>query len=77
MSLPRFDLSLPLPPAIERRPTSSLHHGISLPDDYGWLRAENWQEVLKKPKALPADIRTVLERENLFADGVLKPTLPL
>jgi len=77
MSLPRFDLSLPLPPAVERRPTSSLHHGISLCDDYGWLRAENWQEVLKKPKALPADIRAVLERENLFADGVLKPTLPL
>lgn len=77
MSLPRFDLTLPVPQPVECRRTKSHHHGIDLTDDYGWLRAPNWQEVLKKPKALPADIRAVLERENQFADGVLQPTQTL
>jgi oligopeptidase B len=49
-------------------------HGQTLVDDYAWLRADNWQEVLRDPKLLPQDIRSVLERENAFAAAALKPT---
>ena len=29
-------------------------------DDYAWIRADNWREVLRDPAALPADIRALL-----------------
>ena len=54
-------------PTAERRPTTSVHHGISRVDDYAWLRADNWQEVMRNPAALPADIRAYLEAENAYA----------
>jgi oligopeptidase B len=33
-------------------------------DNYAWLRAENWQEVMHDPASLGADIRAYLEAEN-------------
>ena len=41
-----------------------VHHGVSLTDDYGWLRAENWQEVMRKPALLDAGIRAHLEAKT-------------
>ena len=38
-------------------------------DDYAWIRADNWREVLRDPAALPADIRALLEAENAYADA--------
>ena len=38
-----------------------------------WLKAENWQEVLRDPAALPGDIRAVLEAENGYAEAMLAP----
>jgi len=52
-------------------------HGLSWTDDYAWMRAENWREVCAIPSRLPADIRTLLEAENAYADMVLAPTLDL
>ena len=54
------------PPRAERRPVSATHHGHTRTDDYAWLRAENWQEVMRDPAALPADIRAYLEAENAY-----------
>ena len=48
----------PLAPTAEKRPLRSLHHGIERFDDYAWLRAENWQEVMRDPAVLAEDIRT-------------------
>ncbi|CAM5770074.1 peptidase S9 [Labrys miyagiensis] len=56
-----------LPPAAEKRPSERIVHGVTLYDDYAWLRADNWQEVLRDGSALPADIRAHLERENAYA----------
>ena len=61
------------PPAIEKRAKETIVHGVALHDDYAWLRAENWQEVLRNPDALPGEIRAVLEAENDFAQAVLAP----
>ena len=44
-------------------------HGITLSDPYHWLRADNWQEVLRDPSALPQQIRALIEAENSFADA--------
>jgi oligopeptidase B len=49
-------------------------HGEPLHDDFAWLRADNWRDVLKDPSRLPAGIRAVLERENAHAAAVMAPT---
>jgi len=64
----------PLPPIAEKRPTSRTVHGVALQDDYAWLRADNWQEVLRDGSTLPADIRAHLEAENAYAKSMLEPT---
>ncbi len=66
-----------LPPKVERRPTSRTVHGRVIEDDYAWLRAENWQEVLREPDRLPAPIRAVLEAENAYAADHLASLAPL
>ena len=60
------------PPRAPRRPLTSIQHGIARVDDYAWLRASNWQAVMRDPKALASDIRAELEAENAYtsdADG--------
>lgn len=65
------------PPVAPRRPHSFSHHGITVTDDYAWLKDENWQEVLREPSVLKPDIRAYLEAENAYADTVLGHTAPL
>src|SRR3954452_24088540 len=64
-------------PAAPRRPHSFTLHGITVHDDYAWLKDENWQEVLRDPEALDADIRSYLEAENAYAERLLGHTAPL
>jgi oligopeptidase B len=65
------------PPIAPRRPHSFTTHGITIVDDYAWLKDENWQEVLRDPSILNADIRNYLESENAFTDGLLGHTAAL
>jgi oligopeptidase B len=62
-----------LPPAPEAAlsPRELELHGTRIRDDYAWLKAENWMEVLKDPSVLPAEIRAHLERENAYAEAML------
>jgi oligopeptidase B len=46
-------------------------------DDYAWLKDAKWQEVLRDPSILDADIRTYLEAENGYTDSLLGHTTPL
>ena len=62
------------PPRAERRPVKSVHHGIEHIDDHAWLRADNWQEVMKDPAALPGDIRAYLEAENAYQEAMMAAT---
>ena len=64
---------MPLPPAAPRRPREVSAHGETWRDDYAWLRAENWREVLADPAKLPEEIRRYLEAENAFCDATLAP----
>jgi oligopeptidase B len=71
---PTRPVSRSLPPVAEKRPVSSAHHGVELVDDYGWLRASNWQEVMRDPNALDPQIRNYLEAENAYTDVALEDT---
>ena len=67
----------PAPPRAEIRTKTTQVHGVTLYDDYDWLRAANWKEVLREPEALPADIRRYLEAENAYAKALMAPTRAL
>ena len=68
---------LPPAPRAERRPTTSTRHGVTLIDDYAWLRADNWREVMRDPSVLDPAIRTYLEDENAYEKAALAHTAPL
>lgn len=59
------------------KPKFSKYHNHQRQDDYAWLRALNWQEVLKDPNLLPADIRDYLEKENNYYQEVMLQTTEL
>jgi oligopeptidase B len=65
------NLKAPLAP---RRPHSFTHHGVTIVDDYAWLKDARWQEVLRDPSLLDADIRAYLEAENAYTEAVLGET---
>ncbi|CAH1669333.1 MULTISPECIES: S9 family peptidase [unclassified Chelatococcus] len=62
------------PPVAPTTPHETVVHGVTLRDDYAWLKADNWREVLADPSALPGHIRAHLEAENAFAETILAPT---
>ena len=64
-------------PVAPRRPHSFTRHGITVTDDYAWLKDANWQEVLHDPTVLDPDIRAYLEAENAYAEQLLGHTGPL
>ncbi len=65
------DVTAPRP---EARPQTFERHGITWSDDFAWLRADNWQEVMRDPSLLDAEIRAHLEAENAWTEQVMAPT---
>ncbi len=62
-------MSKPLPPTAAVKPHSDTRHGIARQDSYNWLRAHNWQEVMRNPDVLDAEIRNYLEAENNYFEA--------
>ncbi len=62
------------PPRAEQRPVALVQHGVSRIDEYAWLRARDWQAVIRDPRVLPADIRSYLEAENAYTAAVMGDT---
>ena len=54
------------PPVAKKQPKITKIHGVTLTDDYFWLR--------DKPNP---DVKEYLEAENEYTSAVMKPTLPL
>jgi oligopeptidase B len=67
----------PPAPTAPRRPHSFTVHGITVADDYAWLKDPHWQEVLRDPGVLDGDIRNYLEAENAYTESLLGHTAPL
>ncbi|QND73243.1 S9 family peptidase [Tardiphaga robiniae] len=68
--------SMPAPVA-PRHPHSFTTHGITVTDDYAWLKDAKWQEVLRDPSVLEPEIRTYLDAENAYTDSLLGGTAAL
>ncbi|MDJ0709663.1 MAG: S9 family peptidase [Woeseiaceae bacterium] len=56
-------------PVVEKRPVEIEQHGVVRVDNYGWLRDDNWQEVLRDPEILREDIREQLTSENDYYES--------
>ncbi len=65
------------PPRADKRPRVETWHGFEKRDDYHWLKAENWQEVMHDPSVLPQEIRSFLDGENAYHEAVMADTKPL
>ena len=64
-------------PVAPRHPHSFTTHGITVTDDYAWLKDAKWQEVLRDPGVLDSEIRTYLEAENAYTESLLGETAEL
>ena len=64
-------------PVAPRHPHQFTTHGITVSDDYAWLKDANWQEVLRDPSELDPEIRAYLEAENAYTDSLLGHTAGL
>ena len=56
----------PLPPTAPRKPSPTTIHGVTLQDDYAWMRDKTSPELLAH-----------LEAENRYTAAVMAPTQPL
>ena len=76
MANPARFLDIPAPRP-EQRPVAVTHHGHTRTDEYAWLRADNWQEVLRDPSVLDSALRAHLEAENAYVAEHMEDTREL
>lgn len=69
-----FDSKAGTAPTAQKKPVRSTQHGIERSDDYAWLRADNWQAVMRDPSVLDREIRAHLEAENVYQQAVMADT---
>ena len=67
-------MTLPKPPVAQKIPHRIEQLGRVRTDDYAWMKDENWQQVLRDPKTLRADVREHLDAENAYTKAVLAET---
>src|SRR5436190_22442511 len=69
--------SPPAEPQAEQRPVERTLHGVRLTDEYAWLKAENWRQVMRDPLQLDPAIRAYLQAENDYCERALADTKTL
>lgn len=62
----------PRPPKADKKPVRHTLHGITRQDDYAWLRADNWHDVMRNPDKLAPPIRQYLEEENNYVETMMQ-----
>ncbi|PHS27810.1 MAG: S9 family peptidase [Robiginitomaculum sp.] len=69
-------LFTPLKPApkAKRVPHETVCGAHRILDDYAWLRADNWRDVMVKPDSLATEIKDYLLAENAYCDSALDDT---
>ena len=53
----------PVPPVAKKIPVRIEQLGRVRTDDYQWMKDDNWQEVLRDPTLIKADVKEHLEAE--------------
>ena len=66
-----------VPPRAEIVQSTFTRHGVTVTDDYAWLRDANWQELMRRPEVLDPKIRAYLEAENAYTGAMLADTREL
>src|SRR5271155_1173485 len=64
-------------PRAEQQVLARTFHGVSLIDEFGWLKAANWREVMRDPLKLDSAIGAYLQAENDYCERVLGETAAL
>src|SRR3984893_9530649 len=64
-------------PQAEQRSVERTVHRFRLIDEYAWLKAENWREVMRDPFQLDPAIRAYLQAENDYCERALADTKSL
>ena len=64
-------------PVAKKIASKQVVHGLTLVDDFAWLRDPKWQEVFRDTSILQPDIREYLEAENAYTEKALAPYDPL
>lgn len=64
-------------PEAPRKPSVRTVHGVTLRDDYGWMRTAKPEAVLSDPEALEPRIRQHLKAEQRYARAMLAPNAAL
>jgi len=70
-------MTAPTPPTAPKIPHPTEQLGRTRVDDYAWMKDDNWQQVLRDPKVLRADVRDHLNAENAYTKAMLASTEPL
>ena len=65
---------IPAPPTARKIDCIDTHHGRERNDVYAWMRADNWQEVMRDASTLESGIREHLEAENAYTKAALADT---
>ena len=65
------------PPQAKEKEHVTILHGEKILDPFFWLRAQNWQEVMRDPSYLDPEIKSHLEKENAYTDHILSDTTEL
>src|SRR5580658_9870904 len=64
----------PIPPRPRKEPKTIQQLGRTRTDDYAWMKDEAWQEVLRDPAKVKAEVREHLVAENAYVAAVLAGT---
>ncbi len=67
-------MTKPQPPVASKHPHRTEQLGRVRIDDYAWMKDDNWQQVLRDPKSLRADVRDHLVAENAYTKAMLAGT---
>jgi oligopeptidase B len=65
------------PPIARIEPKTIAQLGRTRVDNYAWLKDDNWQQVMRDPSALRADVREYLDAENAYRETVMASTQAL
>ena len=67
----------PVPPVAKKIPVTIEQLGRTRTDDYQWMKDDNWQQVLRDPSIIKADVKEHLNAENAYREALMRSTEPL